>query len=307
MERGKYMSLSFLVGPVTGAIIGGITNSIAIKMLFRPLNPIKIGNYTLPFTPGVIPKEKARIASNVGTVISEELLNEEVLREWLLKKDVYQQISETVDRYMQANAQNEETVHDVLCDIVGKERSMHYVCELEEQVTERLYRKVISMELGELIVSKLNDAYKDGHFASLLGPMSFFVNDNLVESITSKIAPIINHYVEQEGEDIIRKAVEEESGELLNLTMAECVQKLEKYQDLIKNYLFKLYENVITKHLGKILKALDIAKIVEERILALDMAEMERIILSIMKKELNAIVWFGVLLGAIMGYFASII
>ena len=86
------MSLSFVVGPVVGAAIGGITNGIAIKMLFRPINPIKIGNFTLPFTPGVIPKEKERIARKVGEVISKELLNEEVLKKWLLKEEIFEQI-----------------------------------------------------------------------------------------------------------------------------------------------------------------------------------------------------------------------
>ena len=37
------------------------------------------------------------------------------------------------------------------------------------------------------------------------------------------------------------------------------------------------------------------------------MEEIERIILSIMQKELNAIVWFGVLLGAIMGCITSFV
>ena len=48
--------LEIIAGPAIGAVIGYCTNYIAVKMLFRPLKPIKIGNRTLPFTPGIIPK-----------------------------------------------------------------------------------------------------------------------------------------------------------------------------------------------------------------------------------------------------------
>ena len=62
-----------------------------------------------------------------------------------------------------------------------------------------------------------------------------------------------------------------------------------------------VYRTVITDHLPRILEGLNISKIVETRIREMDMAEAEQIILSVMKKELRAIVWLGALLGAIMG------
>ena len=301
------MSLSFVVGPVVGAVIGGITNSIAIKMLFRPINPVKIGNFTLPFTPGVIPKEKARIAHKVGEVISEELLNEEVLKKWLLKEEIFKQIESAIENYLQEFSEDETKLSDKLSEIVGKEKSMYYVCEVEEQITEKLYSKVLSMEIGKRIIDKIQSAYHAGSFNSMLGPMSFFINDNLVENISQKIEPVITKFIEDEGEDIIRKAVEEESSELLNQTVKECTTKLQKYEEIIKKNTLIIYKKIVTFHLARILKTLNIAAIVEERILAFDTLELEKIILSIMKKELNAIVWFGVLLGAIMGVVMSFV
>lgn len=301
------MSLSFLVGPVVGAVIGGITNSVAIKMLFRPINPVKIGNFTLPLTPGVIPKEKARIARKVGEVISNELLNEAVLKEWLLKEEVFHQIEGAIDHYLQEYANDETILRDKLSEILGKERSMYYVCEVESQITEKLYAKVLSMEIGKIIMNKIQSAYRAGSFNNLLGPMSFFVNENLVESISQKIEPVISKFIEEEGEGIIRKAVEDESNNILNQSVQECMAKLQKYEEILKKNTLKIYEKMVTLHLAHILKTLNIATIVEERILALDMLELEKIILSIMKKELNAIVWFGVLLGAIMGCIMSFI
>jgi len=270
-------------------------------MLFRPINPVKIGEFTLPFTPGVIPKEKERIARKVGEVIRDELLSEEVLREWLLKDEVYAQIEKSIEGYFSAYADDETKLSDKLSAIVGKERSMYYVCELEEQITEKLYAKVVSLEIGRVVKDKILEAYRAGRFASLLGPMSFFINDSLVEGISQKIEPFINRLIEEEGESAIRKVVEDENSAFLNQSVKECTLKVQKYEEIIKKSALSVYEKIVTTHLTQILKTLDFAKIVEERILMLDALELEKIILSIMKKELNAIVWFGVLLGAIMG------
>ena len=300
------MSANILIGTITGAIIGGITNGIAIKMLFRPLNPVKIGRFTLPFTPGVIPKEKVRIANKIGEVISKELLNEEVLRTWLLKEEICREIESAIEDYLKEQLMNEKTLHEVLQENIGKERSIHFLCEIEENVTYKLYSKVVSMELGKIVVEKIQVAFKEGSFGSLLGPMSFLINDGLVESIANKIEPVISKFIMEEGEGIIRKAVEEESQNILDTQVKELVEKVQTYDELIKCTVLNGYKKLVENHLTRILKSLNIAQIVEERILSLDMLEIEQIILSIMKKELNAIIWFGVLLGAIMGIFASL-
>ncbi len=301
------MSVNFVISTIAGAVIGGITNGIAIKMLFRPLNPVKVGGFTLPFTPGVIPKERERIAHKVGEVISKELLNEEVLRSWLLREEVYKDIEKAIDTYLNEQAQREETLGDLLSGCVGSEQSRYLVREAEEQMTYKLYSKIVSMELGKIIVEKIQVSFKEGSFGNLLGPMSFFINDNLVESIASKIEPVVYQFIMDEGEGIIRKAVEEESKNLLNTQIKDVIEKVMPYDELLKRALLNGYEKFIQNHMTSLLKGLNIQKLVEERILSLDLLEVEQIILSIMRKELNAIVWLGVLLGAIMGMIASLI
>lgn len=62
----------FLV--VVGAIIGWLTNVLAIKMLFRPIRPIKIPilNITLQ---GLIPKRRNDISKSIGEVVEKELIS----------------------------------------------------------------------------------------------------------------------------------------------------------------------------------------------------------------------------------------
>ena len=69
--------LQVLSGPLIGGVIGYFTNFLAVKMLFRPLHPVKIGKITLPFTPGIIPKRKDSLAKAVGIAVGENLLTKE--------------------------------------------------------------------------------------------------------------------------------------------------------------------------------------------------------------------------------------
>ena len=82
------MNIQFLIGPVIGLIIGYVTNNIAIKMLFRPLKPVYIGKRRVPFTPGLIPKEKERIAKTIGGVVSTELLDNDTINKTLLSDGI---------------------------------------------------------------------------------------------------------------------------------------------------------------------------------------------------------------------------
>ncbi|AIS52757.1 hypothetical protein TKV_c15930 [Thermoanaerobacter kivui] len=55
-----------------GAAIGWFTNFVAVKMLFKPLKPIKILGIEVQ---GLIPKRKYEIAKSVGEIVEKELLS----------------------------------------------------------------------------------------------------------------------------------------------------------------------------------------------------------------------------------------
>ena len=86
--------------PLAGAAIGYFTNYIAIKMLFRPYEEKRIFGIKLPFTPGVIPKEKERIAKSLGEAIGSELLNENVIISSMAKDDLTEKIQSISKKYI---------------------------------------------------------------------------------------------------------------------------------------------------------------------------------------------------------------
>ena len=63
-----------IVLAIIGGIIGWITNILAIKLIFRPINPIKIPIINIEIL-GLIPKRKKEIAENIGQVVANELIS----------------------------------------------------------------------------------------------------------------------------------------------------------------------------------------------------------------------------------------
>jgi uncharacterized membrane protein YheB (UPF0754 family) len=69
--------------PLIGALIGWLTNYIAIKMLFHPRNEVRI--FFIPVQ-GVFPKRQKDLARKLGHIISEELVSVEDLTTHLKEK-----------------------------------------------------------------------------------------------------------------------------------------------------------------------------------------------------------------------------
>jgi uncharacterized membrane protein YheB (UPF0754 family) len=84
--------LLFVVPPLAGALIGFITNVVAIKMLFRPLREIRVFGLRLPFTPGILPRQRRRLADSIGAMVERELLTPELLRKRLEQADVREKL-----------------------------------------------------------------------------------------------------------------------------------------------------------------------------------------------------------------------
>lgn len=105
---------SYILAPLLGGVIGYITNDIAIRMLFRPHTAKYLFGVKIPFTPGIIPKEKGRIANALGNSISANLMNKEVLEKNLLSDEMLQKIRQSVDTFFAEQKHNDENVKEFL-------------------------------------------------------------------------------------------------------------------------------------------------------------------------------------------------
>ena len=62
-----------------------------------------------------------------------------------------------------------------------------------------------------------------------------------------------------------------------------------------------IYNKIIEENISKVLNAIDISKVVEDKINSMNMLELEKMILEIMNKELKALVNLGAIIGFVLG------
>lgn len=298
------MDLSFFIGPLLGGIIGLITNGIAIRMLFRPLNAIKVFGLTLPFTPGLIPKEKPRIAKSLGDVVANNLLNEDVIKNGLLSPEMDDKITIAVNGLIAKKSTSDETLLELFYSFSGAERGALIITDVTNKVVGFSYERMVKMELGpllsEIAVTEIVSNLQGSMFAML-------INENLISSAKVKMSEIIERMVVEKGESILDNIFEKESTNLLDKRL--CDLYLE-YEDRIPEFVawvISTYHQLIDKNIGILIHALDLSKLVEDQINGYDVLTFEKMLLEIMRKELNAIVWLGGLLGCIMGLVMSFV
>jgi hypothetical protein len=87
---------TWILPPLIGSIIGYFTNWLAIKMLFRPLEPLFIGSIRIPFTPGILPREREKLTQSVGATVSSELLTPEVFRARLTEETLVCKLEDSI-------------------------------------------------------------------------------------------------------------------------------------------------------------------------------------------------------------------
>lgn len=307
-----------------GGVIGYITNDIAIRMLFRPHKAKYVFGIHIPFTPGIIPKEKGRIAEAVGGVISENLMNKEVLERYLLSEDMIGKIRSAAEEFIATQQRNNETVAQFLGHYLSKEEIDTISQNINQSITKQTYEKLADSSVGEKVAhiaidhvaQKLTiDGAQEllsgvgGALGGLGGMAAGLFGGNIVakflgmlrEPAEHFLAKNINTMLRDNGEEIVSNMIGGEVDNFLNKPVSKLLEGHEEQLVQAVNTIESIYRSIITEHLPKILQSIDISKIVRERINEMDVNETEKLIFQVMDKELKAIVWLGALLGLVMG------
>lgn len=185
----------YLAPPIIGAIIGYVTNAIAIKMLFRPLYPINIGKVRLPFTPGILPRERHKLADNIGRMVETELLTEEIIRQRFAKPDVTQAIEQGVstatrhllDTPLQGDSQLAREAIQFLVQIIQNPPLLDSVQSIIDKMLEHIQDRSIS----ELSGKELED------LQNLLQSVIYKKLEQLVPALSQGLGTLFDaHYME---------------------------------------------------------------------------------------------------------------
>lgn len=290
-------NIQIIAAPLVGGLIGLITNGIAIKMLFRPFHPVKIGKLTLPFTPGLIPKEKPRIAKAIGKVIGDELLNTDTLQKALASDSLHQALDKKVDSVIEKLGHEEGTVHDLLERKGFVQTVDNAAAYVSAGASDYITGQIIERNMGDTVLD-----FAVEEVIANLNPMVAMVAEPAIRKAQPQIAERLNEVIAKECPDIIKNYIDGEYSSWMDKPMKEAGVVLWQKKELIKTKIWDAYVTILEKRSGRFIERLDVASIVEDRINEFDVAYLEQLIMEISRKELNALVWMGGLLGMLIGF-----
>lgn len=176
--------LQGLVTVGVGAISGGITNAVAVWMLFHPYRPWGVGPLRIQ---GAIPKNQARLAKTIGRTVGERLLSEEDLARQLTSAG----LRTAFDRAVVA------TVDAVLNRPRGSLRE-----ELPHPVVEELERSLdpIVKELARRLAAQIETP----EFSSVLDRV-VTVDTWVTEGLASReLETAVRHFIATQRADLLR-------------------------------------------------------------------------------------------------------
>lgn len=291
------MNIEIITAPLIGGLIGLITNSLAIKMLFRPYNEVRIMGLHIPFTPGLIPKEKSRIAHAIAQVISNYILDNDTILKALASDQIREAYEHKYDEKL-----SEWKALDISCqELLEKYHMEDSVNAAEANVRDTISSYLIEQCQKEEIARKLVESAFE-QFRTSMNPWIYKVGKKAMDAAQRSMIQQADEMIADKGTEIIGQYIDQTYTEWMDKKVSEIVVLLEQKIPDLKQTLWEKYTDWIREKSGRFLATLNIKGIIENKINEYDLEELEKMIMEISKKELNALVWLGGLLGVIMGF-----
>lgn len=180
--------------PVIAALIGWITNYIAIKMLFRPRKPVKIIFFTIQ---GIFPKRQKSLAEKLGKIVSQELLSSADIKKALMEQadnpEVNQHIEQHLDKFLKTKLKETMPMLAMFMsdDIINKikhtlmeeiqllmpELVQKYAAGIQKQfdVEKIVFEKVVNFSIDKLEEILYSIMQKEFKFIELIGAVLGFI------------------------------------------------------------------------------------------------------------------------------------
>ncbi|EOO25662.1 hypothetical protein ICM_00150 [Bacillus cereus BAG1X2-3] len=199
--------LNMLTTTGLGAIIGGYTNHLAIKMLFRPHRPIYIGKFQVPFTPGLIPKRRDELAVQLGNMVVEHLLTPEGIGKKLTNEEFQKGLIHWGQVEVDKVITNEQSLRHML--------EKWNVAHVEEEATRKI---------EHVITEKIHAFLAEYYTYTWEQALPHSVNEKVENAIPNVSAFIlergISFFESEEGKGRLSKMIDDffaSRGTLLNL------------------------------------------------------------------------------------------
>jgi hypothetical protein len=309
--------LRFAVPPIAGALIGFVTNVIAIRMLFRPLREIRVFGIRLPFTPGILPRQRRKLAESIGAMVERELFTPELLRCRLERPELREKFRLAVAEFTgktlaaspdaalgpyaaalagQIMAHAEKAYPRAALALIALMRQPDMRRELEIRGRSFLSRAVLRLNVFQRLVVSA------ARYDTTLDERMPFIIDDLIDEVERLLDDeAVRRRILDGAASLVGGALaggEKNLGELLGITGGA----KEKLDALLCGRFLAAADS----QMERILASLNVRDMVARRIDSLDMITVEKIILDVMANQLKWIDVFGAVLGFLIGLFQAL-
>ena len=150
-----------LILAIIGGLIGYITNVIAIKLIFRPINPIKIPILNIEII-GMIPKRKTEIATNIAKVVEEQFISVDEITDNIITEQDKQHIIDYIKVRVKLILSEKMTlIPSTIRNLVQNYVSEIIEDEIREGIDELSEEMIIKtknrINIKEIIENKINE------------------------------------------------------------------------------------------------------------------------------------------------------
>ncbi len=182
--------IKYVTPPLVGALIGYLTNKVAIRMLFRPLKAWYVFGKRVPMTPGVIPSRRDHLADNMGEVVGDHLLTSTEIGNALQEQKFQQHLLNVIaDRVGDILHRDLPTLPELIPDKFTIYRDLG-VLTLKQQLRENVQKFIKTDEFKEVVESSVAgklDQFLDLEVREILDGKQREATYSFVESAISRM------------------------------------------------------------------------------------------------------------------------
>jgi uncharacterized membrane protein YheB (UPF0754 family) len=284
--------LIWIIPPLAGAVIGYITNAVAIKMLFRPFKAIRFLGIRLPFTPGILPRQRHKLAENIGSIVEGQLLTPEIVVARLRQEDVREKLKAFIAKYTEEFF-NRSGGSALLMDLAEGEYP---------RITEAIIAFLKKPEIHRRLEIHGRVFLNNAILRLNVFQRFFFTAGQFENTLHDRMPEIIDDLISQ-AEEILKNR---ETRDMALKALAQTLFTLdERKKEALDAYVLDKLLALAEEQSAALLGTINIKTLVSDRIDSLDMAQVEHIVLDVMANQLWWINVFGAILGALIGLFQS--
>lgn len=193
----------------------------------------------------------------------------------------------------------DQTLESYGIQILKDEQKYHQLVQMtEEKAVDKIMAVINELDLEKILMEQCMEVI-DQKIGD--NPMLRLMSGSVVAGLSAPLTQQISTFLNGRGKEIIAEKLRLQWEEWEQDSPLELAGQMGFSQDQLEHKLQETYESMVAQVIPLLLDKLNIQGIVEEKIASMSNEELEKLVLTAMKKELSLIVNLGAVIGFVLG------